>query len=170
LLIGLFVGGVSVLPFAVMPFGFSLDIQSMGALGYFGVFAITLLGHAGLFAPVPYLPAILAAGVVLNPGMVALSAGTAAALGEMTGYVCGVSGRDTLPSWQWIQRIERAFVRYGYSGIFLASLIPNPFGKAVGLAAGASRRPAWAYFVLCFLGKSARFWALAALGAALWPK
>ncbi len=134
--------------------------------GYPGVFLVTLLGTAAMVVPVPYLVAIVAGGAVLNPVIVALVAGVAAALGEMVGYFAGVAGHTLLPDTRVVRWLERAMARFGVVVIFVAAFIPNPVFDAVGVLAGAARMPLWMFTASCFLGKTLRFWLVAAGSAA----
>ena len=73
--------------------------------------------------------------------LVALVAGAAAALGEMTGDLVGYSGCSLLPKNRWYNLVERGVTRFGGPIIFVAVAIPNPFFDAVGIVAGAMRMP-----------------------------
>jgi membrane protein YqaA with SNARE-associated domain len=146
-----------------------IDYKALGSFGYIGVFVVTLLATAAIVVPVPYLALILVAGSFLNPMLVALVAGAAAAFGELTGYLVGYTGRSLLPKTRWYQMLERGVTRFGGPIIFLAAVIPNPFFDAVGAIAGATRMPIWLFLVLCFLGKTVRFFGLALLGVSFLP-
>ncbi|HZT07893.1 MAG TPA: VTT domain-containing protein [Chloroflexota bacterium] len=141
-----------------------VDYHALGRYGYLGVFLVTLLSTASLILPVPYIAAIVFAGTFLDPRAVALVAGVAAALGELTGYALGYSGRRLVPENRWYAAIQRWMGRFGGPVIFLAAIVPNPFFDAVGMVAGATRMPLWIFLVSTFLGKTLRFWLLAALG------
>jgi membrane protein YqaA with SNARE-associated domain len=146
-----------------------IDYKALGDYGYLGVFLVTLLATAAIVVPVPYLALILVAGSFLNPVLVAVVAGVAAALGEMTGYFVGYSGRSLLPQTHWYRMLERGVTRFGSLIVFVAAAIPNPFFDAVGAIAGATRMPIWQFLLICFLGKTLRFFVLALLGVSLLP-
>jgi len=148
---------------AVAPINWSL----LGDYGYVGVFIITLLASGALILPVPYLGAIVVAGMFLNPILVALVAGVASALGELTGYVLGRSGRVVLPKNRWYLAMERGMKRFGAPVIFLAAAVPNPFFDVAGVLAGATKLPIWLFLPAAFLGKTLRFVLLASLGGSL---
>jgi membrane protein YqaA with SNARE-associated domain len=147
-----------------------LDYKAMGNYGYLGVFVVTLLATGAIVLPVPYLALILVAGTFLNPVLVALVAGVAAALGELTGYLVGYTGRSLLPKNRWYLMVERGVTRFGGPVIFVAAAIPNPFFDAVGIVSGATRMPIWLFWVTCFAGKTIRFWLLALAGGAWLPQ
>jgi membrane protein YqaA with SNARE-associated domain len=144
-----------------------IPYRALGQFGYLGVFAITLLATASIVLPVPYIAAIIMAGSYLNPLLVALVAGTAAAIGELTGYAAGVAGSALIPDNRWTRGLTRAMKRYGALVVFGAAVLPNPFFDGVGIIAGATRQSLWGFVIPCFLGKTLRFWALAALGTPL---
>ena len=146
-----------------------IDYKAMGNYGYLGVFVVTLLATGAIVLPVPYLALILVAGSFLNPVLVALVAGVGAALGELTGYLVGYTGRSLIPKNRWYLMIERGMVRFAAPVIFVASVIPNPFFDAVGIVAGATRLPLWLFLLACFLGKTIRFLLLAFVGDAVMP-
>jgi membrane protein YqaA with SNARE-associated domain len=146
-----------------------IDYRGLGHYGYLGVFVVTLLAIGALVLPVPYLALIVVAGSFLDPRLVALTAGVAAALGELTGYLLGYTSRSLLPESRWTRLLETAMVRFGGPAIFVAAAVPNPFFDAVGALAGATRMPLWLFLLACFLGKTLRFWLLALAGRALLP-
>jgi membrane protein YqaA with SNARE-associated domain len=146
-----------------------IDYKALGNYGYLGVFLVTLLATGAIVLPVPYLAMIVVAGSFLNPVLVALLAGAGAALGEMTGYLVGITGRSLMPKNRWYTWVEHGVVRYGGPVIFIAAVIPNPFFDAVGIIAGATRMPIWIFLVACFVGKAIRFLVLATLGDSLLP-
>jgi membrane protein YqaA with SNARE-associated domain len=144
-----------------------IDYKAFGNTGYVGIFAITLLASATFVLPVPYLAAIIVGGTFLDPRMVALVAGVAAALGEITGYWVGYKGRGILPPSRWLALLERGMARFGLPVIFMAAAVPNPVFDAVGLIAGATRLPLRYFVLACFFGKTLRFWIIATVGASL---
>jgi len=137
--------------------------------GYLSIFIVTLLATGAIVLPVPYLGLIVNAGSspFLDPLMVAFVAGVAAALGEMTGYLVGYTGRSLLPQNRWYDMVHRGVTRFGGPVIFLAAAIPNPFFDAVGIVAGATRLSVWLFLGACFLGKAIRFYLLVRLGQSL---
>lgn len=147
----------------VVPF----DYSAMGNYGYLGVFAVTLIASGGLVVPVPYLAVLVAAGTYLDPVLVGLTAGLAASLGEMTGYLLGYSGRAFANKVPFYDRAEWWMNRYGLLTILALSVIPNPVFDAAGLAAGALKVPASRFWLVCFAGKTIRCIGIAYLGVYL---
>jgi membrane protein YqaA with SNARE-associated domain len=146
-----------------------IDYKALGNYGYLGVFLVTLLATGAIVLPVPYLAFIVVAGSFLNPVLVAMAAGLGAALGEMTGYLLGYTGRSLIPQNRWYALVERGVSRYACPVVFVAAAVPNPFFDAVGIVAGATRMPVWLFFLACLLGKTVRFWLLAMVGDSILP-
>ena len=157
--------GASGLPGALRELGWEVPRNFLGLDEQASDFARA----RALVLPVPYLAVIVIAGSFLDPRLVAVVAGAAAALGELTGYLVGYTGRALLPKNRWYLLVERGVGRFGGPVIFLAAVIPNPFFDAVGIIAGALRLPLWVFLVACFLGKAIRFWLIASLGETLLP-
>ena len=125
--------------------------------GYAGVFVVTLITTGALVLPVPYLAVIARVAIALDPITVAIVAGIAAALGELTGYAIGRSGRELLPERRWLQVTRQWMNRHGFATVAVAAFIPNPAFDAVGALAGATGYGVWKFCVACFLGKTAKF-------------
>ena len=71
-------------------------IAELGSYGYLGAFLANLVSNASIFLPVPGGLILFALGAFLPPLLVGLAGGTGAALGEMTGYILGCSGRGII--------------------------------------------------------------------------
>ena len=131
-----------------------LDLEDVG---YAGLGLTVLLASGGLVLPIPSLATACAAGAILNPVYVALVAGSAGTLGELTGYFLGYSGRGVLDRSHFYQRMERWMRRRGWLVLFLVALIPNPIFDVVGIAAGALRYPVWRFLAVVWVGKLSKF-------------
>ena len=129
--------------------------------GYAGVAVTALIASGGLVIPMPALATACTAGALLNPWMVALIAGTAEGLGELTGYFLGYSGRGILNQGRLYLRLEAWMVRRGWLVLFLVALVPNPIFDVVGITAGALRYPVWRFLGLVWTGKTLKFGAIA---------
>jgi membrane protein YqaA with SNARE-associated domain len=141
-----------------------IDYEALGNYGYLGVFLVTLITTGAFVLPVPYLAVIFKAGTFLNPATVAVVAGVAASLGELTGYLLGAGGRELMQHNRWHRAAERWMQRNGFVSIALFAFIPNPAFDAAGIAAGALRYAIWRFTLACFIGKTAKFLLVAALG------
>jgi membrane protein YqaA with SNARE-associated domain len=135
---------------------FSLRDQfaELAALGYFGIFLVSLLGNATIILPAPSLALVFAMGTALPPLLVGLAAGVGEALGELTGYAAGFAGRAVIEDHKTYQRLVAWMERRGGITVFVLSAIPNPFFDLAGIAAGTLRYPVWRFLVACWLGKT----------------
>ena len=131
--------------------------------GYLGVGLIVLLASGGLLMP-PGIIAVCAAsspdvlpGITLTPYWVALIAGTAGTLGEVTGYLLGYSGRGFVTRTRLYLKIEGWMRHRGWLILLLVSLVPNPIFDVVGIAAGALKYPVWRFLAIVWVGKLGRF-------------
>ncbi|MFL5801518.1 MAG: YqaA family protein [Roseiflexaceae bacterium] len=144
-------------------------VAQLGAYGYLGVFLLTLLASATIVLPSPALGVAALAGKTLNPWLVGLIGGTAAGLGEITGYLAGLGGSTLAERSRFYPRVEGWVRRWGILTIFALAVIPGPVFDLAGIAAGAMRMPFRRFLVACLAGKILRFvlvaWAGHVLGA-----
>jgi uncharacterized membrane protein YdjX (TVP38/TMEM64 family) len=131
-------------------------VANLESYGYLGAFLIALVTTATIFLPVPGIVLIFALGAVYNPVLVGLAAGAGSALGEITGYLLGLSGQIAVEDNRTYQRLEGWMRRRGSIAIFVLSFVPNPFFDVAGAAAGVLRYPWWKFIFFCFLGKTPR--------------
>ena len=101
---------VSLLLLSVLVQSFD-TISRMGSWGYLGVFIAELLNSAVLLVPTPGPAVTATAGAVLNPLVVGLVGGTAAALGELVGYGVGAMGRGATSTTGLERRVRAISVR-----------------------------------------------------------
>ena len=139
-------------------------ISHLGVYGYWGVFLVSLLGNATLIFPAPSFALVFAVGGTLHPLGVGLAAGIGAALGEMTGYLAGVSGRGVFEDRQLYLRLAEWMGQHGMLAVFALALIPNPFFDVGGMVAGALKMRWWKFLLAAALGKTIRFIILALSG------
>jgi membrane protein YqaA with SNARE-associated domain len=133
--------------------------------GYPGIFLVSFLGNATVILPAPSLALVFAMGGVLNPLLVGLVAGPAEALGELTGYLAGYSGRAIVENRRVYDRLSGWMRRNGALTVFILSVVPNPFFDLAGIAAGVLRYPLFRFLLSCWLGKSIKTTAFAFAGA-----
>ena len=137
---------------------FPIDWEKVGAWGYVGIFFVTFIATASFILPIPYLLIVARAGMYLNPITLTFVAGLAGALGELTGYAVGISGRDLIARGKWYDKANYLMEHYGFWCVAFFAFIPNPFFDAIGFAAGVMRYPVWKFILATFLGKSLKFW------------
>lgn len=123
--------------------------------GYAGVFLLGLIGSASPIWPFPGSWAVfIAAGLGLNPFLLALACGFGEPLGELMGYLAGYGGQAVARKFRMYHRVEGWMKKRGTLTIFLASAIPNPVIKLATAAAGALNYPVWKFFLACWGGKT----------------
>ena len=180
-------GGVAILVLVasgsiIVPLLLRADQGVLGELSLLGVFLANFLGSATIFVPVPGLTAvgqtlIITTATTMNPPLVALVAGAAMTLAEITAYVVGRTGRRLsegreIPLRGRLRKlflrgssaVNRVMLRYGVLTLFVLSLIPNPLFEIAGITAGAVRMSFWRFLVPVALGKTARAFILAYVG------
>ena len=140
-------------------------LRRFATYGYPGIFLISLLGSATVFVPAPSIAVVFAMGAALNPLLVGVAAGLGDAVGELTGYLAGATGRAVVADKQLYQRIVGWTKRHGLVPIFVLAAIPNPLFDIAGIAAGALKLPLWQFMLACWAGKTVRAVAMAFLGA-----
>jgi membrane protein YqaA with SNARE-associated domain len=143
------------------------QVSKLQALGYPGIFLVSLLSNATLILPVPGVLFTSAMGAIFNPYWVALAAGSGATLGELSGYLVGFSGQGVVENKKWYDRINNWMLKYGDVTIFLLALIPNPLFDVAGMAAGVLKMPMWRFLLWVWLGKCLKMLAFALGGAAI---
>ncbi len=122
-------------------------IQELAGLGYPGIFLAALLSSATVLIPAPGLAIVFTMGSILHPIGVALAAGTGAAIGEISGYLAGLSGRAVIERMDIYQRVKPQIMKYGPWAIFVLGAIPNPTFDIAGIAAGALKMPFWKFLL-----------------------
>lgn len=159
--------GVSVGAFFLHDYLF--DEKNLISLGYIGVFIFTFLGAATIFLPSASSLVVIGAGAWLNPLLVGIVAGTAATLGEITGYAIGYEGGEILEKRSRLfARAKGWMERRGTITLFLLSIIPNPAFDAAGLAAGAIKFPLKRFLIIVWIGKTIQAIVGAFLGSQTW--
>ncbi|MAG14754.1 MAG: hypothetical protein CL874_02585 [Dehalococcoidales bacterium] len=142
--------------------------EELAAYGYLGAFLISLILNATVILPVGNVLAISTLGAILPSAiMVGLAGGVGAAIGEITGYMAGYSGRGFVQKSRVYQNVEGWVRRWGVPSLFIFSSIPFIFDLAA-IAAGALRFPFWKFFILCWLGRTMSYIIVAWIGTWSW--
>ncbi|GMR09896.1 MAG: hypothetical protein BMS9Abin28_0717 [Anaerolineae bacterium] len=141
------------------------EIKNFEALGYPGIFLISLMTNATVVLPAPGFIITMIAGSIFNPILVAVAAAAGAALGELTGYLAGYSGRGVFERAPSYDRLEELMKEYGGWVILVLAATPNPIFDIAGAAAGALRMPVAAFLIWAFAGKMIKMLAIAYAGA-----
>lgn len=140
--------------------------EALQAYGYPGIFLLSILANATVLLPAPGIALTFTFGAVFHPLGVAVAAGLGAALGELTGYAAGFSGRGLVDGSKAYTRIERWTERYGTLTILFLAFIPNPLFDIAGAAAGALGMPLLQFLFWASIGKILKMLMFAYAGAA----
>lgn len=143
-------------------------VDELKGYGYLGAFLISLTLNATVILPAGNV-VILSALAAIMPSaiMVGLAGGIGAAIGEITGYVAGYSGRAIVEKRKMYRQVESRVRRWGGIVIFLFALLPLVFDLA-GIAAGVLRFPFWKFFLICWVGRTLLYILVALAGAWGW--
>jgi membrane protein YqaA with SNARE-associated domain len=141
------------------------EFSHLAAIGYPGIFLISLLGNATVILPAPSLALVFAMGSALPPLLVGLAAGVGEALGELTGYAAGFGGHAIISDLARFERIRERMKGHVGITVFVLSFIPNPFFDLAGIAAGTLHYPVWRFLLLCWLGKTIKTIVIAWMGS-----
>lgn len=127
-------------------------IEGLGNWAYLSVFIAELSGSAMILVPTPAAAYTFSMGDILNPILVGLLGGVAASIGELTGYYLGAKGRGAVEGVAMFERLKGLSSRWGGRVIFVAAILPVPFGVA-GVWAGSTRFPVWKFLAYIAPGK-----------------
>lgn len=128
--------------------------RELRGYGYLGAFIISIILNATIILPVSNMAIMMTLGATLpSPLFVGLAGGIGAAIGEMTGYIAGRSGRGLLAKNKVYTRVEGWVKRWGWIAVFIMSIFPFVF-DIVGIIAGALRMPFWRFFLACWAGRT----------------
>ncbi|MFC1860459.1 YqaA family protein [Chloroflexota bacterium] len=143
-------------------------IDQLKGYGYLGAFIISLTFNATLILPAGNILVLSVLGAVLPSAVVVgLVGGAGAAIGEITGYMAGYSGRGLAQRSRMYNRVEGWMRRWGTLTVLVMSMVPFVF-DLVGIAAGILRFPFWKFFLLCWLGRTILYVGAALAGAWGW--
>jgi membrane protein DedA with SNARE-associated domain len=143
------------------------QVEALSHYGYAGVFVLAFLAYATVILPAPGIAIIFTLGGVLNPVGVGLAAGAGAALGEISGYLAGYSGRAVFERVDLYERLSQAMRKNGPLVVLVLAAIPNPIADLSGMAAGALKMPISRFLFWCWLGETIKMLIFAYAGSGL---
>lgn len=142
------------------------------SFSYLGIFLISFLSTSSIFFPTPlYLLIFFASGLGLHPFIVGVSAGVGSGLGEITGYLIGVGGREVAiqnKKSKFAKTIEFYFRKYGFLTIVIAAFLPFPF-DFVGILSGMSKYEVKKFLLAAIIGKTIKTTLIAYMGYWILP-
>ncbi|HLC36057.1 MAG TPA: VTT domain-containing protein [archaeon] len=136
--------------------------------GLIGLFVGSIVANASLFLVVPIDLVVLIVAGVFHPIVLALVVGIGAALGEFSGYIVGLGGREALKKiskkdMDKISQIKDKLNSRGFILIILGAFTPFPF-DIIGISAGIIRYDVYKFFLGAFIGKFFRYLLIAYAG------
>ena len=153
----------------VVLFVFRDKVSDLGNAGYLGSFLISLVANGTIILPMPGIIVLFALGAPFNPWLIGVAAGAGGSIGELTGYAAGFSGRRILRNNRAYLRAVSWVRKWGVWVLFLFTVTPLPV-DIVGIAAGALRFPIWKFLLVCLIGKSILYSAMALAGDWGWDQ
>lgn len=140
-------------------------IADFAAYGYAGVFAVSLIGSATIFFPVPYFVVIFGLAPVLDPIVLVIVAALGSAIGELVGFYLGRAGEKAIHKrhWKWFETAEWWFKRHGFLTLIFLSAAPL-VADVGGLMAGTMKYDRGKFLVAMFIGKIVKFAVIVAAG------
>jgi membrane protein YqaA with SNARE-associated domain len=142
-------------------------VMGFGTWGYVGAFFISLIASATIILPAPGIAVVIAMGTALDPVLLGIVAGLGSAVGELSGYLAGASGRALIPSRQRAQfeQLHRLTDRYGAALLLVLSAIPFPLFDFAGIIAGMLKIRIATFLATVAIGKSVKYIIMILLGA-----
>lgn len=131
------------------------------------VFIISIVANSTIIIPVPGIAVTALVGAFFNPFWVAVAAGAGAAIGELSGYLAGFSGRGIIERTRWGDRLTGWMKKYGDITVLIMAFIPNPLFDMAGMTSGALKLPVYRFLIWCALGKIGKMLLFAYSGATL---
>ena len=128
-------------------------LQVLKTYGYPGIFLFSILANATILIPIPGVVFTSAMGAVFNPFWVSIASGMGAAIGELSGYMAGFSGRGVVENSERYKRVVAWMRKYGDITILVLAFIPNPLFDLAGMIAGVLKMPFWKFMAYCVVGK-----------------
>ena len=131
-------------------------IEIVEVYGYLGTFLISAFGSMIPFFSGPYLIPIIMFNGILNPTLLALTAGLGAAVGKTTSYLIGRSSGKYLIKSKYGKKftvLTALFEKYGFVAVLIAAFTPIPDDFIV-IPAGIAKYSVWKTFLGIFLGKT----------------
>ncbi len=153
----------------VVLFVYRDNVSELGNAGYLGAFLVSLVANGTVILPVPGILVLFALGATFNPWLIGITAGAGGAIGELTGYAVGFSGRRILRNNRTYLSAVGWVRRWGIWVVFLFTVTPLPL-DVVGIAAGVLRFPIWKFLLVCWLGKAIFYSGLAFVGSWGWDQ
>ena len=127
-------------------------LEGLGDWGYAGAFVAMLVNNATIILPAAGQLIVAGLSASLNPVLLGIVGGVGGTIGELTGYLLGVTGRRVVSAETVSRRLRRIPRRLFGPTLFLFAATPLPFDVA-GILAGTLRFPVWWFLFWVGAGK-----------------
>ena len=128
-------------------------IESVGTIGYVGLFLLCFLANATVFLPAPSLMIAASCALIMQPLLVALVAALGSTLGEFVGYAFGSATKNLSPKFRTLLEKLQQKVPNETLLVFILAALPLPLFDVVGVYSGGTKMQIWKFFLACFAGK-----------------
>ena len=141
-------------------------LDQIAQYGYIGCFVINILASGTLVMPGLGMIFTFTLGGVLNPAIVGAVAGIGEALGAVSAYFTGYSGRGLFRNTNsgFYIRFSDMLHRHGSKGVFFMASIINPFYYPFAVFLGMLRFGLTRFFLATWAGRTIKNMILAYLG------
>jgi membrane protein YqaA with SNARE-associated domain len=141
-------------------------VRHFGRWGYVGAFVISLIASATIILPAPGIAVVIAMSAALDPVALGIVAGLGSAVGELSGYITGASGRAFISEGQRrrFDYLHDLTNRYGAIALAILAALPFPFFDFAGIVAGVVRMNILAFLSAITIGKSIKYIILIFIG------
>ena len=149
---------------AIIQYRSSLD--QIAGYGYIGCFIINIVASATVVTPALNLPVIFTLGGILNPAIIGAVSGLGEAIGVVSAYLIGYSGKGLLPGSNSFlyTRFINMLHRHGSKFVFAMASIINPIYYPFAVFLGMFRFGLTRFFLLTWAGRTVKDMALAYAG------
>jgi membrane protein YqaA with SNARE-associated domain len=142
--------------------------EALGRLGLVGVFVASMLSHLTVVARDMFIPLFLPLASVYHPVVLGSTAGTGAAIGEVTTYFLGWGVAESMEELSGTEdKIANWINKYGLWAVLLVAMTPLPDTPIVILA-GSRKLPFRRLLAVELAGKSALYSVGAVVGGAVY--
>ncbi len=145
------------------------ELEYFEYYGYPAVFVVSMIWNSTVLVPIPSFWIYYPLASIFFPPLVGLAGGAGAAIGELTAYMAGYSGRGFLQKRRMYARAERWVKRWGAIIVFVFNLVPLFPYDLTGIASGALRFPLRKFFLICLAGRTLAYTFVACAGAGWIP-
>ena len=145
------------------------ELAQLATYGYLGVLIACFAANSTVFLPAPSSAIVFISASIYSPFWVAVIGGLGSSVGEVMGYWAGYSGRRIIQNTDREIRIQRYVDHYGIWAVLVFAFLPLPLFDLVGVVAGASQMSLVTFLVPCLVGKTAKMFLYAYVGAGLLP-